>query len=255
MRNLKFLLAAALSVFLLAIPAPPAAQKISENEKVLFDAANRERAAQSLPALQWDEALAKAARKHANRMAFYNVVEHQLSGEPNLEARLTEAGARFGSIAENIAVASNPETIHAGWMDSPGHRKNILNPKLTAVGIAAVRGSGGLFAVQDFSMPVTALSLEEQEKKVISLLTARGMHKVIAGDDARKTCEMESGISVPVTQTSVRALRFEVSDLSTLPEEMEKKLRGFSFQKIEVGACGSSNAPGFAHYRITILLF
>ena len=254
MSNSKFLLAA-LFAFLFTASSSVPAQKLSENEQVLFDAANRERAAQSLPALQWDEVLAKAARKHANRMAFYNVVEHQLSGELDLEARLTEAGARFSMIAENIAVASNPEVIHAGWMDSPGHRKNILNSKLTAVGIAAVRGSGGLFAVQDFSFPVTALNVEEQEKKVISLLTARGMHEVIAGDDARKTCEMESGISTSVTQTSVHSIRFEVSDLSALPSEVEEKLRGLAFQRAVVGACRSSNAPGFAHYRVVILLF
>jgi hypothetical protein len=139
-------------------------------------------------------------------------------------------------------------------MDSPGHRKNILNPRLTAVGIAAVRGSGGLFAVQDFSMPVTALNIEEQEKKVISLMAARGMRGVIASDEARQTCDLDSGIAVPVTR-SVEALRFEVSDLSKLPEEVEKKLHGLSFQKAEVGACRISNAPGFAHYRIAILLF
>jgi hypothetical protein len=213
---------------------------------VLFDAANRERVARSLPVLQWDEALAAAARKHANRMAFYNIVEHQLSGEPNLEARLTEVRARFGMIAENIAVASNPGTIHAGWMDSPGHRRNILNANLTAVGIGVVRGSGGLFAVQDFSLPVTVLSTEQQEKRVISLMTASGMHGVTAGDDARKTCDMDSGISAPVTR-SAQALRFEVSDLSKLPEDVEKKLRSLSFRKAEVGACRASNSPGFAH--------
>jgi hypothetical protein len=253
MRNSRFLLAATLLPIFL-IPSPFAAQKLSENERALFDAANRERGAKSLPALQWDEALAVAARKHANRMAFYNLVEHQLSGEPDLEARLALAGARFSIIPENIAVASNPETIHAGWMDSPGHRRNILNPNLTAVGIAAVRGSGGLFAVQDFSLPVTVLSTEQQEKKVISLMTAMGIDGVTAGDDARKTCDMESGIYGP-TARPVRAMRFEVSDLSKLPESVEKNLRGLSFQKAEVGACRASNAPGFAHYRVAILLF
>jgi uncharacterized protein YkwD len=113
MRKTGFLLAATLlAVFL--VPASFAAQRLSENERMLFDAANNERAQRSLPALQWDESLAAAARKHANRMAFYNVLEHQLSGEPDLRARLTEAGARFSMIAENIAVAPNSETIHAG---------------------------------------------------------------------------------------------------------------------------------------------
>jgi hypothetical protein len=254
MRNFRFLLASTIFVFLFTATFPAAAQKLSESEQTLFDSANRERAAQSLPALHWDEALAAAARKHANRMAFYNIVEHQLSGEPDLQARLTEAGARFGAFAENIAVASSAQAIHAGWMDSPGHRRNILNPNLNAIGIAAVRGGGGLFAVQDFSQRVAALSLDEQERKVISLMAARGMHKVGVSDDARKTCEMENGISMPVAR-SAEAIRFEVSDLSKLPDAVEKKLRGLAFQTAAVGACKTGSAPGFAHYRIAILLF
>ncbi len=253
MRKSKFLLAATLLVIFL-VPASFAAQRLSNNERALFDAANSERAQRSLPALQWDESLATAARKHANRMVFYNVIEHQLSGEPDLKERLTEAGARFSMIAENIAVAPNPETIHSGWMHSPGHRKNILNPNLTAVGIAAVRGSGGLFAVQDFSLPVTVLSIEQQERKVISLMNAAGMRRVTASQDARITCGLDRGISVSITR-SVQALRFEVSDLSKLPEGVEKNLRGQSFQEAQVGACRASNAPGFAHYRVAILLF
>ncbi len=253
MRKSKFLLAAVLLAIFL-VPASFAAQRLSDNERALFDAANSERAQRSLPALHWDESLAAAARKHANRMAFYNVLEHQLSGEPDLKARLTEAGARFSMIAENIAVASNPQTIHAGWMHSPGHRGNILNPDLTAVGIAAVRGSGGLFAVQDFSLPVTILSIEQQERKVISLLDAAGIRRVTASDDARKTCDLERGVSVAGNR-SVQAMRFEVSDFSKLPASVERNLRGLSFQKAEVGACRASNASGFAHYRVAILLF
>ena len=254
MRIFKFLPAAAICVFLFAAIPSAHAQKPSEDEQILFDSANRERAAHSLPALHWDETLARAARAHAHRMAFYNLVEHQLSGEPGLQIRLTEAGARFGAFAENIAVASSAETIHAGWMNSPGHRRNILNPNLNAIGIAAVRGSGGLFAVQDFSQQVVAMSLGEQEKKVISLMTARGMHKVTESDDARKTCEMESGISVSELR-SVQAIRFETSDLSKLPDEVERKLRGLVFQTAAVGACKTGSAPGFAHYRIAILIF
>jgi len=253
MRKSKFLLAPILLAIFLA-PASFAAERLSDNERALFDAANSERAQRSLPALHWDESLAAAARKHANRMAFYNVLEHQLSGEPDLKARLTEAGARFSMIAENIAVASNAQTIHAGWMHSPGHRENILNPDLTAVGIAAVRGSGGLFAVQDFSLPVTVLSIEQQERKVISLVTAAGVRRVTASDDARKTCDLERGVSVSGNR-SVQSMRFEISDLSKLPESVERNLRGLSFQKAEVGACRASSASGFAHYRVAILLF
>jgi uncharacterized protein YkwD len=252
-KNLNSLFLAALLSFLFAATSA-AAEKLSANEQILFDALNRERATQSLPPLQWDEALAKAARQHANRMAFYNILEHQLQGEPDLQERLTQAGARFGSIAENIAVGASPETIHVGWMHSPGHRGNILNPNLTAVGIATVRSTGGLFAVQDFSQRLTPLSLDDQEKRVIALMTAEGVRAVLVTDEARKTCEMKKGIAVPVTR-SVEALRFEVADLSKLPDEVDRKLRALSPQKAEVGACRTSSSPGFAHYRIAILIF
>jgi hypothetical protein len=65
---------------------------------------------------------------------------------------------------------------------------------------------------------------------------------------------MDRGISASITR-SVQAMRFEASDLSKLPETVEKNLRGQAFQKAEVGACRASNAPGFAHYRVAILLF
>ena len=114
-------------------------------ERALFDALNRERIAQGLPALQWDEALASAAREHAMRMAQRNTLSHQLPGEPAVQDRATRAGARFSLIAENIAVAPTPATIHSAWMQSPHHRENILDPELNVVGIAVIKGGDGLF--------------------------------------------------------------------------------------------------------------
>ena len=56
--------------------------EVSSAERALFDDLNRERAAQGLAALQWDAALAAAAREHASQMAQRNVLSHQLPGEP-----------------------------------------------------------------------------------------------------------------------------------------------------------------------------
>ena len=108
-------------------------------ETQLFTALNHERAAQGLPPLQWDNALAFAARHHADRMAQLNQLSHKLPSEPDLVTRASEAGARYSSIAENVAVGPDPSAIHSMWMHSPGHRANILNPELTAVGIAVER--------------------------------------------------------------------------------------------------------------------
>jgi hypothetical protein len=250
MRNSKFLVAAAFFCFFL--PRAYAQLQRNDSERQLFEALNRERTAQGLPALQWDNALFKAARRHALLMLNLNKLEHQLPNESNLEARLAEAGARFGAIAENIAVGPNPGGIHAGWMDSPGHRKNILDPRLTSVGIAAVRGPGGLFAVQDFSQLVPDLSVEEQEQKVLTLLNAQGFRTANATDGARKTCETDAGFA----GTSAKSMmRFELMDLNKLPDDIERMIRSHASSRAAVGACRASDAPGFARYRIAVLFF
>src|SRR5260370_14390340 len=137
-------------------------------------------------------------------------------------------------------------------MDSHGHRKNILDPRLTSVGMAAVRGSGGLFAVQDFSQLVPELSVEEQEKKVASLLAAQGFHLSDATEDARKTCVSGAVLA----DTSAKSMiRFEVSDLNQLPEEIELKIRNRPYGKVAVGGCRANPAPGFTRYRIAVLFF
>jgi hypothetical protein len=250
MRNSKFLLAAAF-LFFFSTLAHAQLQR-NDSERQLFEALNRERTAQGLSALQWDNALFKAARQHALRMANLNRLEHQLPSESNLEGRLGEAGARFGAIAENIAIGPNPSIIHAGWMDSPGHRKNILDPQLTSVGIAAVRGQGGLFAVQDFSQFVPDLSVEQQEQKVVSLLAAQGFRPANATAGARKTCETDAGFG----GTSARAMiRFEATDLEKLPEVLERKIRSEPYSKAAVGACRANGTSGFARYRVAVLFF
>jgi uncharacterized protein YkwD len=225
----------------------------NDSERQLFESLNHKRTAQGLSALQWDNALFKAARHHALLMLNLNRIEHQLPSEPSLEERLAEAGARFAAIAENIAVGSNPQTIHAGWMDSPGHRKNILNPQLTAVGIAVVRGPGGLYAVQDFSQAVPDLTMEQQEQKVASFLVANGFRvTAAAGAAARKTCEKDSRFEGTGAKSTIR---FETADLNKLPEEVERKIRSEPYGNVAVGACRASGEKGFTRYRIAILFF
>jgi Cysteine-rich secretory protein family len=250
MRNCKFLLAA---VFFCSLSARANAQlQRNDSERQLFEALNRERTDQGLSPLQWDNVLFKAARRHALLMLNLNMLEHQLPGEPKLDERLAEAGLRFSVIAENIAIGANPQIIHAGWMKSPDHRKNILDPRFNSVGIAVVHGPGGLFAVQDFSQSAPVLNAEQQEEKVVSLLATLGLRSANATDGARKTCENDAGLA----GTSARAMiRFEAPDLNKLPEEVERKIRSGPYSKAAVGACHANGAPGFTRYRIAVLFF
>jgi uncharacterized protein YkwD len=227
-------------------------------ERALFDAANRERAAKGLSLLRWDESLAAAARQHAQLLAQRNVLSHQLPGEPPLEDRARQAGARYSVIAENVAEGATPDAIHSGWMRSAPHRANLLAPELTSVGIAVAASqerkiSGRvLFAVEDFSLAVANLSYEEQEKQVAALLAKRGLQPSDARDEARKTCEMDHG--VPGSRAAM-VVRYEAADLSRLPENLEKEIQSGSYHTAAVGACDPVAGKGSMRFRVAVLLF
>lgn len=230
-----------------------AQQKIPETEKFLFDAANHERAERKLPVLKWDEGLARAARKHAELMAEQDLLEHRLSGEPDLPARAREAGANFSHITENIAMAVSADKFHDGWMHSPGHRANILDADSDSVGIAVVEGSEELYAVEDFSRAVVVLSIEEQEKRVGAILSSRGLRLVDLGNDARKSCELDrdyAGNSKPKY-----IAHYEMPDISQLPETLEKQIQSRRYKSAAVGACLSKESLGFTRFRIAVLLY
>ena len=226
--------------------------QLNNSERELFDLLNQERTANHLPELKRDEALFKAARKHALLMLDLNTLEHQLPGEPGLAERLTNAGARFTYIAENIAIGKDSATIHSGWMHSPGHRSNILSPRVTAVGIAVVRATDGLFAVEDFSQSFGDVSMEQQEKQVSSLLSAKGLRVAGTAEDARRACD---GLVRLPSSRSGTVIRFETGDLGEFSPELEKQIRSEPYRNVTVGACRTREGSGFARYKIALLFF
>jgi uncharacterized protein YkwD len=120
-------------------------------ERDLFTSVNQARRAQGLPQLRWDEALATAARRHAEVMAEHGSAQHGFEGEPSLSARVKQAGVHFTWLSENVVQGPSPEFIHAQFMKSPPHRANILDKDMDSVGIGVVEQHGQLFAVEDFS--------------------------------------------------------------------------------------------------------
>jgi uncharacterized protein YkwD len=129
----------------------PAQQKTSDAERQLFNSVNQERKAHGLSPLKYDEALATAARAHAQRMAEQGTISHQLPGEPNLLTRARAAGAHFSWISENVDEGPNASAIHQSFMKSPQHRANILDTDMDSAGIGVADRNGQLYAVEDFS--------------------------------------------------------------------------------------------------------
>ncbi len=142
---------AALLALLTLIPASAQAQQTaSAAERQLFNWVNQERQGHGLPSLKPDQALASAARHHAQRMAEQGTISHQLPGEPSLSPRAKAAGAHFTWISENVDQGPNPSAIQQSFMKSPQHRANILDPDMDSAGIGVAQRNGQLFVAEDF---------------------------------------------------------------------------------------------------------
>lgn len=223
-------------------------------ERYLFNAANAERRARGLPALRWDESLYRAAWMHAREMADRESISHQYAGEAELAERAQTAGARFSVVAENVAEAPTAVMIHEGWMESEHHRDNLLDPRLDRIAISVLVRDGQLYAVQDFDRGVVAMSFADQENAVASLLSTTAPLDIhMGGDDARQTCEMETGFAGARRPWFV--MRFTASELDALPGELRTRLATGKYHQAVVGACPARGVGRFTSYNIAVLLY
>ena len=132
---------------------PSSREALFSLEKTLFELVNQERQKMGLQAVRFSADLSRLARRHSQDMASREELTHSSSDGKSYLERLKEAGFHFIAIGENVAYSNTyqPELIHKGLMDSPGHRENILTPGFDEVGIAAVfRKGSGYYVTQDF---------------------------------------------------------------------------------------------------------
>jgi Uncharacterized protein with SCP/PR1 domains len=112
---------------------------------------NTQRAANGCGPLRGDSRLANAARAHSDDMAANKYFEHNSQDGSTPWDRIKRAGYSQPG-AENIAMGyPTADAVMEGWMNSPGHRANILNCKLVALGVGVHSGgTGGPWWTQDF---------------------------------------------------------------------------------------------------------
>jgi uncharacterized protein YkwD len=100
------------------------------------------RVTHSLPALAYDPKLERAALQQALYMARTGRMAHTTGSGKDFVSRMKGNGIN-GAAAENIAYGNlDLSKLFAMWMNSQGHRHNILNPSFTKFGLAYVRPSG-----------------------------------------------------------------------------------------------------------------
>lgn len=116
-------------------------REIESLEQQCLDEVNRVRRRSGLPRLNLYEDLLPVAREYSRRMAEQNFFSHSDPDGRTVRERVEEADIRWRMVGENLAYSNgyvNPvaASLH-GWMDSAGHRRNILEPdfSLTAIGV------------------------------------------------------------------------------------------------------------------------
>lgn len=119
---------------------------LRNNEQAMLNLHNRERADRGLPRLCVHPILQRAARAHSADMIKRDYFSHFTKGRNEGPCeRIRRYGYRWRQCGENIAWGSgrlgSPSNRFRAWMNSSGHRANILNRKFREVGIGAVRGN------------------------------------------------------------------------------------------------------------------
>jgi uncharacterized protein YkwD len=118
---------------------------------------NVERGKHGCTALAADRTLTAVARAHSREMAEKAYFDHDSPDGKDPFARMRAAGYAYSWAAENIAAGQpTAAAVMSSWMKSRGHRANILNCKLTELGVGMWKDADspyGIYWTQDFGTP------------------------------------------------------------------------------------------------------
>ena len=104
---------------------------------------NEERAKAGLSPLTADRSVTSAAQRRAREIE--TNFSHTRPNGSSFSTALSEAGVNYRSSGENIAYGqTSASSVMQGWMNSPGHRANILNANFTAIGVGYYRNAAGI---------------------------------------------------------------------------------------------------------------
>ncbi len=197
-----------------ASPHTPSAGDVGL-EAELLTYTNAARAEHAAGPLVFNEGLAQAARHHAAEMAALNYFSHTSPEAANatLGQRVARSGSFIGLLGENLALVGPDGVAQAtttGWLESPGHRANLLNPTFTHVGFGTALFPDGRVAVAQVlgyqPAPLTDAGIVSVLRDVPTLqatvsLSSPGEVALFYGDESSRPETLSAGtqtLSVPL---------------------------------------------------------
>ncbi|WP_307826447.1 sigma-70 family RNA polymerase sigma factor [Streptomyces pactum] len=132
-------------------PRPPRRPRRRPGGGEVVQLVNAERARNGCAPMSVNSRLTAAAQGHSDDMARRDFFDHTNPDGAGPGERITAAGYRWSTYGENIAAGQRTAAdVMRSWMDSPGHRANILNCSFTEIGIGYREGAGGPWWTQNF---------------------------------------------------------------------------------------------------------
>lgn len=122
-------------------------------ETLMFRLTNCERQARGLPPLQCDMRLVWAARAHSLDMNERQYFSHDAPDGTDPGQRMDARGINWQASAENLAMSPTMALAHTGWMESRGHRTNILDGQFSHMGVGAIKTERGYLLTALFLTP------------------------------------------------------------------------------------------------------
>jgi uncharacterized protein YkwD len=124
------------SLFLFPVESASANCQVSSEALEVVELTNQVRTQHGLEPLHLNCQLYEASQNHTADMAKTGNLSHTGSDGYSVDTRLKRVGYQYSSAAENIAYGQEePSQVLNSWMNSPGHRENILNPSHTDIGV------------------------------------------------------------------------------------------------------------------------
>jgi len=164
-------------------------------EEQILTLVNAERANAGCQPLSFSCELTNAAHQHNLRMASSGFFDHRGGGEAGLFDRLIAAGTAVESAGENLFMMSNSSDSLANqcvtsWMNSDGHRRNLLSPEFDSTGISVLHSKDEFYVTEDFARIGTSTHLARRSHTSSKRLAAhhtrrRNAHRLAAAEISR----------------------------------------------------------------------
>ncbi len=221
-------------------PSPPSPSTNTDGAftvQAIVDATNRERMRAGLTPLRVDVGLNRMASQKVDNMIRYDYFDHVSPQGVDLKMLAEQAGYRYILIGENLAYGNfaDPQAIVDAWMDSPGHRANILHTGYTHIGVglrqARFRGIDAWVAVQEFSVPADTCPQPSQ---------------AMSGQIASQRVQLET------LQQDIEALDTQLSGMSPSDPAYAQRVAEYNALVVELRALAEAHNASVASYNESV---